>query len=140
MLLATSPAVSSKDPPKEPWVGHTSSPKPGAVNDPGDAPLIAACGAGADASLVAVATELSRVLATRGELGEARVSADDLLGASLRMRPDRIILGELRGEEAYAFLRAINTGHPGSLSSVHANSAEAAVEQIALLILSAARV
>lgn len=75
------------------------------------------------------------LLATRGDLGEARVTADDLLGASLRMRPDRIILGELRGEEAYAFLRAINTGHPGSLSSVHANSAEAAVEQIALLIL-----
>lgn len=75
------------------------------------------------------------LLATRGELGEARVTADDLLGASLRMRPDRIILGELRGEEAYAFLRAINTGHPGSLSSVHANSAAAAVEQIALLIL-----
>ncbi len=75
------------------------------------------------------------LLATRGDQGEARVNADDLLGASLRMRPDRIILGELRGEEAYAFLRAINTGHPGSLSSVHANSAEAAVEQIALLIL-----
>lgn len=75
------------------------------------------------------------LLAARSDLGEARVSADDLLGASLRMRPDRIILGELRGEEAYAFLRAINTGHPGSMSSVHANSAEAAVEQIALLVL-----
>lgn len=75
------------------------------------------------------------LIAARSELGEARVTADDLLGASLRMRPDRIILGELRGEEAYAFLRAINTGHPGSMSSVHANSAQAAVEQIALLVL-----
>ena len=75
------------------------------------------------------------LLAARSALGEARVSADDLLGASLRMRPDRIILGELRGEEAYAFLRAVNTGHPGSMTTVHADSAERAVEQIALLVL-----
>jgi len=53
------------------------------------------------------------------------------------MRPDRIILGELRGEEAYTFLRAINTGHPGSMSSVHADSAERAIEQIVLLVLQA---
>lgn len=77
------------------------------------------------------------LLAVRGSLGEARVSATDLLAASLRMRPDRIILGELRGEEAYAFLRAINTGHPGSMTSVHADSAERAVEQIVLLVLQA---
>ncbi len=75
------------------------------------------------------------LLAARSQLGEARITADDLLGASLRMRPDRIILGELRGEEAYAFLRAINTGHPGSMTSVHANSAASAIEQIALLVL-----
>ena len=75
------------------------------------------------------------LLATRGVLGEARVTADDLLGASLRMRPDRIIVGELRGEEAYTFLRAINTGHPGSMTTVHADSAERAIEQIALLVL-----
>ncbi|MBL7466360.1 Flp pilus assembly complex ATPase component TadA, partial [Escherichia coli] len=55
----------------------------------------------------------------------------------LRMRPDRIILGELRGEEAYTFLRAINTGHPGSMTSVHADSAERAIEQIVLLVLQA---
>jgi len=77
------------------------------------------------------------LLAVRGSLGEARVSATDLLAASLRMRPDRIILGELRGEEAYAFLRAINTGHPGSMTSVHADSAERAIEQIVLLVLQA---
>lgn len=75
------------------------------------------------------------LLAARSALGEARVTADDLLGAALRMRPDRIILGELRGEEAYAFLRAVNSGHPGSMTSVHADSAAAAVEQIALLVL-----
>lgn len=75
------------------------------------------------------------LLAARSALGEARVSADMLLGAALRMRPDRIIVGELRGEEAYTFLRAINTGHPGSMSSVHADSAAGAIEQIVLLIL-----
>jgi type IV secretion system protein VirB11 len=74
-------------------------------------------------------------LAARSALGEAQVSADDLVGASLRMRPDRIILGELRGPEAYAFLRAINTGHPGSMTTVHADSPERAVEQIVLLVL-----
>lgn len=75
------------------------------------------------------------LLAARGSLGEARVTADDLLAASLRMRPDRIILGELRGDEAYTFLRAVNTGHPGSMTTVHADSAERAIEQITLLVL-----
>ena len=77
------------------------------------------------------------LLAARGALGEAQVNANDLLSASLRMRPDRIILGELRGEEAFAFLRAINTGHPGSMTTVHADSPERAVEQIVLLTLQA---
>ena len=53
------------------------------------------------------------------------------------MRPDRIILGELRGAEAYTFLRAINTGHPGSLTTIHADSPEGAIEQLALIILQA---
>lgn len=75
------------------------------------------------------------LLAVRGTLGEAQISADDLVSASLRMRPDRIILGELRGSEAYAFLRAVNTGHPGSLSTIHANSTEGAIEQLVLLVL-----
>ncbi len=75
------------------------------------------------------------LLAARSALGEAQVSADNLLAASLRMRPDRIIVGELRGPEAYTFLRAVNTGHPGSMTTVHADSAERAIEQIALLVL-----
>jgi type IV secretion system protein VirB11 len=77
------------------------------------------------------------LLAARSALGEAQVTANDLLAASLRMRPDRIILGELRGEEAYAFLRAVNSGHPGSMTTVHADSAERAIEQIVLLALQA---
>ncbi len=75
------------------------------------------------------------LIAVRGELGEANVSAETLLQASLRMRPDRIILGELRGAEAYSFLRAVNSGHPGSITTVHADSPRAAVDQIALMVL-----
>ena len=77
------------------------------------------------------------LVAVRGELGEARVTANDLVTASLRMRPDRIILGELRGSEAFAFLRAINSGHPGAMTTIHADTPEAAVEQLVLLVLQA---
>lgn len=77
------------------------------------------------------------LLAIKGDLGEARVSADDLLQAALRMRPDRIILGEVRGSEAYTFLRAVNTGHPGSITTIHADSPEGALEQLALIVLQA---
>lgn len=77
------------------------------------------------------------LVAVRGALGEATVTADDLVSASLRMRPDRIILGELRGGEALAFLRAVNTGHPGSMTTIHANSPSGAVEQLVLLALQA---
>jgi type IV secretion system protein VirB11 len=75
------------------------------------------------------------LIAVKGELGEARVSADDLLQAALRLRPDRIVLGELRGGETVSFLRAINTGHPGSFSTVHANTPRGALEQIALMAM-----
>ena len=75
------------------------------------------------------------LIAARGETGEAEVTAEDLLIASLRMRPDRIILGEMRGSEAMTFLRAVNTGHPGSLSTIHADSPERAIDQLALLVL-----
>jgi type IV secretion system protein VirB11 len=75
------------------------------------------------------------LIAVRGEAGEARVGAEDLLRASLRMRPDRILLGELRGAEAFAFLRAVNTGHPGSITTVHADSADGAFDQITMLAL-----
>ena len=73
------------------------------------------------------------LVAVRGRLGEAEVSAADLLEAALRLRPDRIIMGEIRGVEALSFLRAVNTGHPGSITTVHANSPDGAVEQLALI-------
>jgi type IV secretion system protein VirB11 len=77
------------------------------------------------------------LVAARSALREAEVGTDDLLMASLRMRPDRIILGELRGKEAVTFLRAINTGHPGSMTTIHADSCEGAIEQLAFLALQA---
>lgn len=77
------------------------------------------------------------LIAARGQLSEADISAEDLLIAALRMRPDRIILGELRGQEAFTFLRAVNTGHPGSMTTIHADSPQRAVEQLALLVLQA---
>ncbi|MCH8617393.1 P-type DNA transfer ATPase VirB11 [Sphingomonas sp. SM33] len=75
------------------------------------------------------------LIAVKGETGEARVSTDDLLQAALRLRPDRIVLGELRGGEAVSFLRAINTGHPGSFSTIHANSPRGALEQLSLMVM-----
>ncbi|WP_230781766.1 P-type DNA transfer ATPase VirB11 [Sphingomonas sp. Leaf37] len=75
------------------------------------------------------------LVAARGGLGEANVTMEDLLIASLRLRPDRIILGELRGAEASTFLRAINTGHPGSLTTIHADTPTGAIEQLVLLVL-----
>jgi type IV secretion system protein VirB11 len=77
------------------------------------------------------------LVAVPGDQGEARVGIDDLMRASLRMRPDRLIVGELRGAETVTFLRAINTGHPGSLSTVHASSPRGAFEQIALMCMQA---
>ncbi|WEK46395.1 MAG: P-type DNA transfer ATPase VirB11 [Candidatus Andeanibacterium colombiense] len=75
------------------------------------------------------------LLAARSALSETSLSAEDLLIAALRMRPDRIILGELRGKEAYTFLRTVNTGHPGSMTTIHADSPMRAIEQLALLVL-----
>jgi len=75
------------------------------------------------------------LVTVRGRLGEAQVNAEDLLGASLRMRPDRIVLGELRGAEAMVFLRAINTGHPGSITTIHADTPRGALDQLTFLSL-----
>src|SRR5690606_14187866 len=61
--------------------------------------------------------------------------SSDLLQSALRLRPDRIVLGELRGAESVSFLRAINTGHPGSFSTIHANTPRGALEQLALMVM-----
>jgi len=77
------------------------------------------------------------MLASKGGQGTAKVDIQDLLEASLRLRPDRIFLGELRGKEAFSFLRAVNTGHPGSISTVHADTPDGAIEQIAMMVMQA---
>ncbi|WP_288960548.1 P-type DNA transfer ATPase VirB11 [uncultured Sulfitobacter sp.] len=64
-------------------------------------------------------------------------SANALLQASLRMRPDRIIVGELRGSEALTYLEGINTGHGGSVSTIHAETAELAIDRLAIMVLQA---
>jgi type IV secretion system protein VirB11 len=73
------------------------------------------------------------LVAVRGKLGEASVTAADLLEAALRLRADRIIMGEVRGAEAISWLRAVGTGHPGSITTVHADTPDGAVEQLAML-------
>jgi type IV secretion system protein VirB11 len=50
------------------------------------------------------------------------------------MKPDRILLAELRGEEAFHYLRNVNSGHPGSITSIHASSCAGALDQLALLV------
>ena len=63
------------------------------------------------------------------------ITIRDLLKASLRHRPERTILGEIRGEEAFDLLQALNTGHSGSLSTIHANSASQALSRLASCVL-----
>lgn len=69
--------------------------------------------------------------------GKGEVSIRDLLRNSLRMRPDRIVVGEVRGGEALDMLQAMNTGHDGSISTVHANSPRDAVARLETLVLMA---
>jgi pilus assembly protein CpaF len=69
--------------------------------------------------------------------GRGEVSQRDLLRNSLRMRPDRIIVGEVRGSEAFDMMQAMNTGHEGSVSTVHANTPRDAIARIENMILMA---
>jgi pilus assembly protein CpaF len=69
--------------------------------------------------------------------GEGQVSIRELVRNSLRMRPDRIIVGEIRGGEALDMLQAMNTGHEGSLSTVHANSPRDALSRVETMVMMA---
>lgn len=72
----------------------------------------------------------AHLLASKGDQGTTKTDLLSLFEACLRLRPDRILLSELRGKEAFAFLRAANSGHPGSLSTLHADTPERAFEQL----------
>lgn len=76
-----------------------------------------------------------RLFYSRGEQGLAQVNAQELCEATLRLRPDRILLGELRGKEAFTYLRTINSGHPGSITTIHSDSPRLAFEQLALMVM-----
>ncbi|MCW5774336.1 MAG: CpaF family protein, partial [Rhodospirillaceae bacterium] len=69
--------------------------------------------------------------------GHGQVTQRDLVRNALRMRPDRIILGEVRGPEAFDMLQAMNTGHNGSMSTLHANSPRDALARLENLVLTA---
>jgi len=75
-----------------------------------------------------------RLFYSKDDQGLARVTSKQLLESCLRMKPDRILLAELRSEEAFDYLRNVNSGHPGSVTSIHAGSCELAFEQLVLLI------
>jgi type IV secretion system protein VirB11 len=77
------------------------------------------------------------LMVSKGGQGRAKVTTQELIEACLRLRPDRIIVGELRGAEAFSYLRAVNTGHPGSIATVHADSPMLAIEQLILMIMQA---
>ncbi|OCG37565.1 pilus assembly protein CpaF [Gilliamella sp. Fer2-1] len=74
---------------------------------------------------------------TGSDDGRGRVTMRDLLVNALRMRPDRIIVGECRGEEAFEMLQAMNTGHNGSMSTLHANTAKDALSRLESMIIMA---
>jgi pilus assembly protein CpaF len=78
---------------------------------------------------------LVRFEARREQVGLPGVTIRELLKATLRHRPDRIIVGEVRGGEAFDLLQALNTGHAGTLSTIHANSAEQALARFASCVV-----
>jgi pilus assembly protein CpaF len=87
------------------------------------------------AELQLEAPNLVRFEARRAQSGLPAVSIRDLLRATLRHRPDRILVGEVRGGEAFDLLQALNTGHAGTLSTIHANSAEQALNRFSACVL-----
>ncbi len=78
---------------------------------------------------------LVRLEARREQPGLPAVTIRDLLKATLRLRPDRILVGEVRGGEAFDLLQALNTGHSGTLSTIHANSAAQAISRFTTCVM-----
>lgn len=76
-----------------------------------------------------------RLFYSRGKQGRAAIQASDLVLATLRMRPDRVILGELRGDDAIHWLTAANSGHPGTLATLHADEPRMALDKLTLMVM-----
>jgi pilus assembly protein CpaF len=87
------------------------------------------------AELQLEAPNLVRFEARREQPGLPAISIRDLVRATLRHRPDRILVGEVRGGEAFDLLQALNTGHSGTLSTIHGNSAEQALNRFTTCVL-----
>jgi len=87
------------------------------------------------AELQLEAPNLVRFEARRAQPDVPAVTIRDLVRATLRHRPDRILVGEVRGGEAFDLLQALNTGHSGTLSTIHANSAEQALRRFTSCVL-----
>lgn len=71
---------------------------------------------------------------SKGDQGLAKVKAEDLIAAALRMRPDRVLMQELRDSAAFAFMRGVAAGHPGSITTCHAGSAAGAFDALRLMV------
>lgn len=74
---------------------------------------------------------------SRGGQGKSKVDAQSLMEACLRLFPDRILLGEIRGAEAFTYLNLISSGHGGSIATLHANNPLNAIERLTLMVLMA---
>lgn len=75
------------------------------------------------------------LLYSRGDQGVAKVDAVHLLEACLRLTPDRVVMGELRGSETYAYLELLNTGHSGSITTIHADSPTLMFDRLAQMVM-----
>lgn len=75
-----------------------------------------------------------RMFFSKDGQGVSKATPKQLLESCLRMKPDRVLLAELRSDEAFYYIRNVNSGHPGSITSVHATSPELAIEQLMLLV------
>ena len=73
------------------------------------------------------------LLYSKGGQGQAKVTPADLIASCMRMKPDRVLLAELRGSESYDFLKLLTTGHSGSITSFHAESCSRAIARFALM-------
>jgi type IV secretion system protein VirB11 len=78
-----------------------------------------------------------RLFASRGGQNNSNYGMKELLQSCLRLNPDRILLSELRGDEALDYLRAVNSGHPGSITTLHADTTAGAKQQIVMMCLRA---
>lgn len=70
-----------------------------------------------------------------GPDGKGAITLEQLIRSSLRLRPDRILVGEIRGAEAFDMIQAMSTGHPGSMSTGHGNNSLEMLDRISLMIL-----